>query len=251
MSVRQADRIIAAARAARRKLMVHQNQRFGRLFTFLDQTIRSGVLGRVFHVARVGHSYTRRFDWQCLLRYGGGVLNNHGSHALDMMLALVRSKVTDVLCDMKRVSDAGDAEDHVKLLARTANGVMLDLELSTAAATTRNAPAWTILGTCGAVTVDDGRAHIKYFDPKKVPPLRVRGRPVAEGRKYTRLTDLPWRQRTCKAEGPDVGSFYDGVYDTLRKGKAFRVRAAQVREVVRLIELARRQNPRFALPRQQ
>ncbi len=247
VSVREVDRIIAAAAAAKKKLLVHQHQRFSRLFTFCQEVIASGKLGRIFQISVCKQAFLRRADWQCLSRFGGGVLNNNGSHALDMMLGLARSSVTDVLCDMRHISDAGDVEDHVKLMARTKKGITIDLELSSGAATTQQGPGWTILGTTGAMTIDSGQATLKYFDPKKVKPLKVDTTPAAVGRKYVRLDDLPWKTETRKAEGKDIGGFYDWVPASIRKGKAFRVKPAEVREVVRLIALARKQNPQFAI----
>ncbi len=247
VSVAEVDRITAAGAAAKKKLLVHQHQRFTRFFTFCEEVIASGKLGKIFQISNSRVDYLRRRDWQCLSRFGGGMLNNSGSHAIDMMLGLARSSVTDVLCDMRHISDAGDVEDHVKLIARTKKGITLDLELSSSSAVTQKAPGWTILGTCGAMTIDDGLATLKYFDPKKVKPLKVDTTPAAAGRKYIRVDDLPWKTLKKKAEGKNIGGFYDWVPDSIRKGKAFRVKPSEVREVVRLIELARKQNPKFAI----
>ncbi len=247
VSVREVDRITAAAAAAKKKLLVHQHQRFTRLFTFCEEVIRSGKLGKIFQISVSRRSFTRRADWQCLSRFGGGMLNNSGSHAIDMMLGLARSSVTDVLCDMRHISDAGDVEDHVKLIAKTKKGITLDLELSSGSAVTEQGPAWTILGTHGAMTIDSGQATLKYFDPKRVKPLKVDTTPAAAGRKYVRLDDLPFKTVTKKAEGKNIGGFYDWVPASIRKGKAFRVKPAEVREVVRVIALARKQNPKFAI----
>ncbi len=247
ISVREVDRIMAAAAATKKKLLVHQHQRFTRMYTFCEEVIASGKLGKIFQISVCRQDYLRRRDWQCLSRFGGGMLNNSGSHAIDMMLGLARSAVTDVFCDMRHISDAGDVEDHVKLIARTKKGITLDLELSSSSAVTEKKPSWTILGTCGAMTINDGVATLKYFDPKKVKPLKVDTVPAAANRKYIRVDDLPFKTVTKKAEGKNIGGFYDWVPDTIRKGKAFRVKPAEVREVVRLQEMARKQNPKFAI----
>ena len=117
-SVREADRMIAAAATCRRHLMIHQNYRISRSFTFMQALVKSGKLGKLTHLAFNSSSYARRNDWQCLRANAGGLLNNHGTHALDQLLTLVRSPIKDVLCDMKHISDAGDVEDQVTILLR-------------------------------------------------------------------------------------------------------------------------------------
>ena len=75
--------------------------------------------------------------------------------------------------------------------------------------------------------------------------MRARPSLAAADRKYASDPNLPWKEEQVKAVGPDVGSFYDGVYDSLRKRKPFRIQAGRVREMMRLIDLCRKQNPRF------
>ena len=243
-SVREADRMIAAAARCRRQLMIHQNYRVSRSFTFMQGLVKSGKLGKLTHLAFNFSSYTRRNDWQCLRLNAGGLLNNHGTHALDQLLTLAGAPIEDVLCDMKHVSDASDVEDQVTML-RAANGVTVGVNISTAAATVEQAPEWTILGSSGAATITGGKAHLKYYDPKKAPKIRVRKTTAVDGRKYGNADVLPWVEEECDAAGPDPGSFYDAVYATVRQRKKFIVPPSEVREMMRVIDLCRRQNPAF------
>jgi predicted dehydrogenase len=226
-------------------LFAHQNYRFHRRYTFVEDVVRSRKLGKLTHVAYCAHSYARRNDWQCLKKYSGGVLNNKVTHPLDQILALVKSPVAEVLCDMKHISDAGDVEDHVKMLLRTESGVTIDIEDSTSAATVHHAPDYTILGTCGAMTITGNQAHLKYYDPRKAPKLAVRGRPVASNRKYGNEDVLPWQEEDVAAEGPDPGTYYDAVYRALRLGRKFPIDPREVREMMRVIGICRKQNPTF------
>jgi predicted dehydrogenase len=227
------------------RLMVHQNYRFSRRYTFVKELLKSRKLGKLTHVGYCTHSYARRNDWQCLRKYSGGVLNNKITHSLDFVLSLVNSPVKDVLCDMKHISDAGDVEDHVKMLLRAENGVTIDIEDSSSAATVQHAPEWTILGTCGAATISGSQAHLKYYDPKRAPKLKIRPQPIADGRKYGNQDVLPWQEEDLAAEGSNPGTYYDAVYSTLRMGKAFPIDPRQVREMMRVIGVCRKQNPQF------
>jgi predicted dehydrogenase len=248
MNVAEADAMIGAARAVGRQLFVHQNMRFGRAFTFMTDTIASGKLGKIYHVAMCSHLYNLRTDWQTVAAHGGGELGNAGSHALDVMLRLLGAPVKDVYCDLKHIADSGDAEDTVKVLLRAENGVTGDLEIFTKAATTLHAPQWTILGDAGAMTIesrDTRKAHLKYYDRSQVAPLKPQGTLAATARKYTPLPNLPWKEEDVVAEGHDPGTYYEAVYRTIRLGEPFRVQAGEVRQVIDVIGRCRAQNPGF------
>lgn len=241
MSVAEADRMIAASRRARRRLFIHQNYRWFDEYVHLQEIVDSRTLGEVFQVTARWTGYARRNDWQTLRRNGGGVLNNTGPHLLDMALQFLGSRCVDVWADLKHVKDAGDCEDHVKLLLRGANGRVCDLEISTAHA----APAtkWTILGSAGALTSDGTTSHLKWYDPRKVRKLSV-WNGAALHRAYGvdgKGEKLPWRERTVPAKPRrPAGTFYDNVEAVLLRGGRLVVTPESVRELIRVIAVAKR-----------
>ena len=242
-TAREFDRMVAAATQAKKQLFVHHNYRWMRSFTFMQDVLKSKKLGKLFHLGWLVHGFGRRSDWQCLQAHGGGLLNNHGTHLLDQILMLMGAPVVDVLSDMKHISDAGDCEDHIKMMVRAENGVTADLELSTAAATPLG--HITFLGANGSMIIQGGRAHLKYFDPRKIRPLKLKKTLAAAGREYATDRSLPWVEEHLPVEGPDIGTFYDAVIDTIRNRKKFPVNPDQVRHVLNVIEICRKQNPEF------
>jgi len=133
----------------------------------------------------------------------------------------------------------------VKMLLRAENGVTIDVEDSSSAATTDSGPEWTLLGTCGAMTIRRGEAKLKYYDPKKASKIKVNPDPMAEGRQYGNKDVLTWQEEELEAVGLDVGSYYDAVYATLRRRKKFPINPRQVREMMRVFGVCRKQNPDF------
>lgn len=237
MNVRQADRMIAAAKQARKKLFVHQNYRFNDEFKHLSEVISGGILGTVFHVRGNWLTFARRNDWQTLRKHGGGVLNNTCPHIIDMTLQLIGWPVRSVWGDLQHVNDAGDVEDHVKIVLRGKSGITADLEVSTACA--QSLPKWMILGDCGTLTSDGKTSQIKYHDPKQVKPLKVVETPPAS-RRYGNDDKLPWRTKKLTVKSKDKTAYYDTVVDTLRRGKPMAVTPESVREVIRVIACVRR-----------
>ncbi len=237
MNVREADRMIAAARAARKKLFVHQNYRFNQEFRHLEGVIDSGVLGRLFHIRGHWLGFARRNDWQTLRKYGGGVLNNTCPHIIDMALQFVGWPVKKVFGDLQHVNDAGDVEDHVKIVLRGKRGCTADLEVSTACAFP--SAKWTLLGDCGTLVTDGKTSKLKYYNPKRVKPLKVIETPPV-GRRYGNTDVLPWKEKEMPVASRAKGDYYDNIYDVLRHRKAMAVTPESVREVIRVIAETRK-----------
>jgi scyllo-inositol 2-dehydrogenase (NADP+) len=230
MNVEEADAMISAADQAGRKLFVHHNWRFMREFTYLRGVAQSGLIGELFHIGLHVASYARRFDWQTLARNGGGVLNNTCPHFIDMILQLLGAPVVDVMGDLQQIAAAGDVEDHVKALMRTANGCTADMEISSAQNVAADLPRWILCGSRGTVTCDGKQAVIRWYDAKDVQPIEAVDT-AAAGRKY-QSDQLPWQEKTVPAVGPDVGGFYDNISAVLLHGAKLYITPESSRQVI-------------------
>lgn len=242
MSVAEADSMIAASKAAKKMLMVHQNYRFFRDFTLLKDIVDSGIIGKVFHIRYHTAGFSRRNDWQTLVKNGGGVLNNTCPHVIDQFLQIVGSPVVQCMGDLRQIASSGDVEDHVKAFLRTKSGCTIDMEVSSSENITAPAgiPQWVICGSYGTLTRLGKDVTVRYFDPKEVKPLPVVEGPAAE-RRYGNEDKLPWQEKVIPADqGPDKGNFYDAVYRTVREKAKPYITPESVREVIRTIELIRK-----------
>lgn len=239
MSLAEADSMITTAKAAKRKLFVHQNYRFFPECTHLQEVVDSGIIGKVFHFRCYITHFARRNDWQTLNKNGGGVLNNTCPHFLDQILVYAGSPVTQVMGDLRQIASAGDVEDHVKAFIRFKSGATADMEISSVENIATKLPKWIFCGTHGTLTSDGANSTLRYFDPKKVKPIKAIDGPVL-ARKYGNDDQLPWEEKTVEAKGPDKGTFYGNVYDVLRsRGKMF-ITPESVREVIRTMGMIRK-----------
>jgi predicted dehydrogenase len=235
-----ARRMVAAAAATGRHVFPFQNYRFTPEFAAIRNIVASGVLGTLYHVRRYPMAiFNRRNDWQTLARNGGGLMNVHGSHHLDLMLQLLPGRVVDVCGDLRRIVAAGDVEDHVKVLLRTDTGATGDLELSMAQNVAVPMPVWIVCGTAGTLTSDGNVLTVRSFDPAAAPPLVV-NEGAAQDRRYGNNETLPWReQRIDVATVPAGESFIANLISVLRQGATPLVRPESVCEMIEVMERVR------------
>jgi predicted dehydrogenase len=241
-SLADADRMIAAADSAGALLTVFQNRRYSPDFLKVRQIIESGVLGRVVLIHMVSSGFGRRWDWQTLSAYGGGTLNNNGVHSLDQALQLFGRAEPEVFCHLERTLTLGDADDHVKIILRQADGPMIDVELSSACAYPQ--PAWHVMGTLGGLEGSTSQLDWKYIDPDRLPERSVDVQPTPD-RSYNR-EDLVWQEcswHVSDYSGPGQAGFYLDLYRTIRQGGPLAVTPQSVRRVVRLLEQCHQLSP--------
>lgn len=232
-SVADAKKMLATAEKTGQKLLVHHNYRFFAESRYLMDVIKSGRIGEVFEIRMRALGFGRRYDWQTLRKFHGGVLNNTCPHFIDLGLQMLGSPVKDVFCDLKQIASFGDVEDHVKVLLRSDNGHVYDMEVSSVCKFPE--PKWTLLGSHGTLVSDGSKAKIAWFDPRKAGKYKVLEQPTPD-RSYVTDEKLPWQEEEVAAVGPNIGDYYDNVYAVLREGKKSVVKPEEALEVVRVTQ---------------
>lgn len=236
MSLREADRMIAAARKAAKVLTVHQSRRYSPDIMYIRQVIESGILGEVFFIRMGGYSFQRRADWQMLRKFGGGQLNNWGSHVVDQALTLLKHPVNKVYADLRHTVGAGDAEDHLKIVLQADRGPTIDIELTGACAVPL--PQWVLMGTCGTLVSQGGTSRIRYLNPKGLRKPRVSE--VLTHRRYGTDEQLPWQEKEEPTRTEQSVDFYGNLYAAIRHRSKLLVTPESVRELIRVLDLRRK-----------
>lgn len=260
-TVKEADKMIAAAEKADRLLAVYQQARYAPYFECVQKVIRSGVLGRIVQISIRFNGFSRRWDWQTLKEYNGGSLRNTGPHPLDQALVLFGEGMPKVTCMMDRTKEGcfGNAENHVKLLLTGKGHPIIDLEISSCCPY----PFFTynIYGSRGGLQASTTAAEWKYFKPSEAPRQKLLRKPLAneEGRPLYPNESLTMHTGSWSAEnektkgstysaaaapslGGMTGRFYDDLYKSLTRAKPLVVTLQQVRRQIAVIEEAHRQN---------
>jgi predicted dehydrogenase len=244
INLAEVDDMIAAARETGRILTVNQNYRYAADFQKIQEVLDSGVLGRIIEIRFAIHQFRRRWDWQTLKKYGGGILNNHGAHVVDWAMLLLDDPDPELFCHMEATPlYAGDADSHAKLILRPESGPLVDIELTHACAYPQD--HCLVMGTQGSLTSDRHTIRWRYFDPTEAPPLVLDTRPTPD-RSYNN-EELPWHEESSQPAdegyGGGVVQLYRDLYATLGKGGPLKITAESVRRQIAILERCRELSP--------
>jgi len=238
--LRDVDRMIQTGRETGRLVTGSQDQRYAPDFLKVREVIESGKLGRIIQMRIAWHWFRRRWDWQTLKEFGGGSLNNDGSHVIDQALVLFGDVEPEVFCHMERTPlSFGDAEDHVKVILRAPGAPTIDMEFSNAVAYPQD--TWHVMGTQGGLSGSHSQLRWKSIDPD-VLPVRQLSREPTPDRSYNR-EELPWVEETCdlSKEGHRTNNrrLYHDLYGTLRQQAPLAITPESIRRQIAVLEKCR------------
>jgi predicted dehydrogenase len=240
-SLQETDMIIAEMKRFKRKLMVYQPRRLDLDCQQAKAIIESNILGSVYMIKRSIQTYKRRNDWQALQRYGGGMLNNYGAHYIDQLLYITNQSISCEYCELKNLISQGDADDFVKLVLKTTDGILMDIEVNQVSAFEKN--EWTICGINGTAIWDSNNRNwqIKYFNPDTLPSISLQTTLAALNRQYPN-EKIPWQESDCTFNIPPQQDFYDNCYDYFALGQTPLVDLNETRQVMAIIDQAGNNN---------
>ncbi len=236
----EAETMIAAARTTGRLLTVFNNRRFDPHFLQVRDVIDSGALGRIVQVRLAVHRFTRRWDWQTLKAFGGGMLSNIGAHFLDLLLTFFPdAALPDVYCHLDRVLTLGDADDHCVVTLRQPGRPLVQLELTNACAIPQD--NWLVMGSRGTLsgTFDALRWRVANLD--RLPPRTLERTPQSSERTYNQDA-VTWQEHSWQVPPEQATNhwqhdqFYGRLFGTMRRGEPLAVTPASVLRCLRVID---------------
>jgi predicted dehydrogenase len=235
-TIEEARKIKRYAAKAKGRLFIRHNRRFEAAFVHIQEIIASGKLGEIYEIKLARHSYMRRNDWQTLKSCGGGQLNNWGPHIIDHALRFIDSPVKEIWSDLKLVAASGNAEDHLKIIIKGRNNMIVDLEISGGVALP--SPVYAVYGTRGSLISQDQKTiKMRYLDPRKKlkPRTAQKGDP---GDNFGEPDDLKWIEKEIPVKPKQkvtTFSIWDFLYSSIREGAEFPITIDQSIDVMKVI----------------
>jgi len=235
--LKDARAIVAAASRAGRILTVYQPHRAAAYFQQALRLIAAGTIGQVYHARRGDFRFSRRNDWQSLLKFGGGMLNNYGAHYLDQLLCLTGRDVTDLFCRLRRVATLGDAEDVVKVAYATRAGITGELDVNMGS--TISPYQMEVYGTKGAIVLHGEEFTVKTL-PASLPKKKLDASLASAGRAYPQ-EKVRFRERTVPVDGKLEVDVYADLARAIRTGSAPFVPPEETLALMEIMERCRKQ----------
>ncbi len=241
MNEQELSQMISASRAAGKILTVFQPRRVFPETLFIRSLMETGKIGDIFQLRLNMYRYSPRNDWQALLKNGGGMLLNYGSHLVDQCNALFPQEEGKLLaCTADRIISCGDAEDVVEILLRYGKTTVA-LSINQAAGDTLFDIA--VFGSRGSAVRPSGG---KKWRVRTLPPTDFSGPAIhlelaAPGRNYPASSALFQNEELELPKTEDATRlYYRNLYDAVTNGTPLLNPIDETEKLVRIIDEARR-----------
>lgn len=243
----ECERMIKAAEENGVMLSVFQQSRVAPYYMNIKEIISSGVLGKIQHITINFSNYARRWDWQCSQRMYGGELLNTGPHPMDQALDLLDTDdMPDVFSVLKRINNAGDAEDFAKVILTYPDRPLIEVEINHCDAYGVNGVR--VCGDRGTLKSTLTDARWKYFEEKPMPELNLKPLRGEDGISPAYCSEsLVWHEFEKSFDGTafDAGTrnYYTNIYNHFVNGEELYIKPQKVLQQIRVMELVHAQNP--------
>ena len=227
MNASELEPLLAAARNDGAFLTVHHNRRWDPDYRTVRSIVERGEIGDVLTVESranglgAPHKYGAADyhpQWRLEAQYGGGKLNEWGSHLIDQALQWFGSDIDSVWGQLRNVGLSTEVDTYGKYVIGFSSGVLYHIETSWISPVPE--PRWYVLGSEGAVL---------KATPNPDEPAQI-----------VRRTDDGTNESTvdCIHTGGH-GAFYDNLYEVLANGARSAVLPEEGALVTRVIEAVR------------
>jgi scyllo-inositol 2-dehydrogenase (NADP+) len=237
----EADEMLAAARTSGRLLSVFHNRRWDPDYRMLRLLVERGEFGELLTVDSRIISFGPEWPsygvpefnprWRTQAAYGGGFLADWGPHLVDQVLDLVDEWPTRVSAELRSHLWCTEVDDSFHIRLSFASGLLVTVEGSNNARIPL--PRWFVVGADATLISGSGFGHwtemslcrgmgeaVVDLAPEVLPPVSAPGE-VKDSNNPTWL-------------------FYEDLAAALREGRGPAISAEHSRDVVAILDAARR-----------
>lgn len=191
LTVKEATEMIRVAKKNEVMLSVFHNRRWDGDYLAIEEVVKKGIIGNVFHIEIFGGGYCHPgFQWRSDKAISGGAFYDWGAHLIYYVLGLIPAKIKNVTGFFhKRVWHAVTNEDQTQAIIRFENGVYADVQISYIAAIKK--PRWRILGEKGGIIDegDKGSFRVSTSIQGVSTEMEVKYKPFQWGNYYINIAD--------------------------------------------------------------
>lgn len=201
-------------------------------------------IGRLYDIRIRKSTYQRRMDWQATAKRAGGAAHFAAQEPTLQALTILGAPPVQMWSETKKLVALGDAEDYVRLLMRTADGVTADIETNSAVVRTGE-PEIMLRGTRGSFSIFPGTTIGRYaiIDPAQHLPNKRSSVALPPLEAQTENIRVAYDELALPDPMPPYEAFWKAVYRTVVLGEQFPVDFDLVVEMSRYIGIVRKSIP--------
>lgn len=237
-TVAEAEELIALAKQQNKKISVYQNRRWDSDFRTVQKVVQQKLLGDIVEAEIHFDRYNQALSYKLHKETpgpGAGILPDLGPHLIDQALQLFGMPEA-VFADATNMRPISQVEDYVELLLFYKN---LRVRLKGSYLVREALPAYIIHGTKGSFIKP--RADVQEIDlqKEKSPADKDWGieAETAKGLLHTEIEGKIIREYIPSEKG-NYMSYYNGIFEALRKDGPLPVTAEDGLNVIHIIEAA-------------
>jgi len=200
---------------------VHQNRRWDMDYRLMMRMAAEPGLGRVYRIkSNVSSSHGLPGSWRKIKAKGGGMLWDWGVHLIDQMLQYDPSKVVAVTCRADFIYGF-DVDDCIELFLDFESGFSAHIVIDTNNFLKER--RWRVFAENGNGTIEGWGSCGKLIMVKERLDKKNKG--ITAGNGFTKtMADrsrgtVKKRRISRTTAQPKTPGFYEGIYNTLRKGE--------------------------------
>lgn len=241
LTVEELDEMEQACKEANVFFTVHQNRRWDKDMLIVKKAYETNMLGNVFTIESKLHSGNGYMhEWHLYKKYGGGMMYDWGVHLIDQILFMMpQAKISSLYADIKNVLH-DEVDDYFKIILKMDNGITAHIELSTYLLEYQ--PRWLVGGDQGSLVIHtfacDGKVLRTGKMLKKLPP-QITETEAGPTRQFAPVPPGGIVEEPLPEVESDWVDFYRNVHDVLNHHAEPKIRIAEVRRVLKVMEAAR------------
>lgn len=234
----EADELIQLSEEKNKILTVYQNRRWDSDFRTITKIVNKNWLGNLVeyeaHFDRFRNYFKNK--WKEKKGSGSGILYDLGSHLIDQAQCLFGTP-NEIFADIRTQRLGGEVDDNFEIILYYNN---LKVTLKAGMLVKEELPRYILLGDKGS--------YIKYGMDIQEEELKKEKKPN-ETEEWGKESENQWGiinteidginiKGKVQSERGDYREFYKNVYKAIVNGEELEVKAKDVRNTIRLIELA-------------
>ena len=246
----QLQELIDAAKKNNVLFTIFQQSRLTQYFEEMEKIMNSGILGDIKLVRGRWSGFSRRYDWQTLIKRDAGAMRNTGPHPFEQCIWLsgTDEMPKNIYSKLEVFNSVGDAEDYVFAILEYENGKRFEIEINPSDPY-NDGWLYRVYGTRGALRTSAKKMEYQYYleEESPQPVLDEKSLHKEDGSPAYCTNTIVWHKEEKELTGDafayGTSGYYHRLYDHMVNGGELFIKPEHILPEIAIFEEIERQNP--------